>query len=64
MLTKNELHKVQLAGAGIVLQFKSGEQENILFSELHKIYLDVERGPGRVDLFFIFLIFLQIQDDW
>ena len=57
MLTKNELHKVQLAGAGIVLQFKSGKQENILFSELHKIYLDVERGPGRLDLLMILVLF-------
>jgi hypothetical protein len=38
---------VQLADTGIALQFKSGEQENIPFSELHKIYLDVEGGPSR-----------------
>lgn len=57
MLTKNKLDKVQLADTGIALQFKSGEQENIPFSELHKIYLDVERGPGRLDLLMILVLF-------
>ena len=57
MLTKNKLDKVQLADTGIALQFKSGEEENISFSELHKIYLDVEGGPGRLHLLMILVLF-------
>ena len=56
MLINDKLQKVELGEAGIALQFKSGEHENISFSELHKIYLDVKKSPPSGELFLLFLV--------